>query len=44
MHEAERLETWRTLGHQPGVSAWFAVWLLARLSRVPRLDGDQCAA
>jgi len=27
-----RASLWIALGHQPGVSAWFAVWLLARLN------------
>lgn len=27
-----RADLWIALGNQPGVSAWFAVWLLARLS------------
>lgn len=51
MHEEERVEMWRSLGYQPGVSAWFAVWLLSRLHLVPlrrptstaRLRGGQYA-
>lgn len=31
-----RASLWIALGNQPGVSAWFAVWLLARLSPPPR--------
>jgi len=31
-----RASLWIALGNQPGVSAWFAVWLLARLSPSPR--------
>lgn len=27
-----RASLWIALGNQPGVSAWFAVWLLARLN------------
>ncbi|HEV2111739.1 MAG TPA: hypothetical protein VGT99_10335 [Gammaproteobacteria bacterium] len=27
----ERSRVWIALGNQPGVSAWFAVWLLSRL-------------
>lgn len=27
-----RARVWAALGQQPGVGAWFAVWLLARFS------------
>jgi hypothetical protein len=31
MGDAEtRARVWTALGNQPGVSAWFAIWLLAR--------------
>ncbi len=39
MGDAEtRAWVWAAIGNQPGVSAWFAVWLLARFSgnTVPR--------
>ena len=31
--EMARLELLKALGQQPGVSAWFSVWQLARLGR-----------
>ena len=31
-----RARLWIALGNQPGVSAWFSVWLLARLNPMPR--------
>lgn len=31
--ELKTTELWVALGSQPGVSAWFAVWILSRLSR-----------
>ena len=34
--ETARLELLRALGQQPGVSAWFSVWQLARLGAPAR--------
>ncbi len=33
---AARADLWVALGNQPGVSAWFAVYLLSRLGRMPK--------
>lgn len=33
---AARADLWVALGNQPGVSAWFAVYLLSRLGRMPQ--------
>ena len=30
------VELWKALGQQPGVSAWFSVWQLARLGAPAR--------
>ena len=43
MGDAEmRSRAWAALANQPGVSAWFAVWLLSRYSGVtaPRRQTD----
>ncbi|MGE5625586.1 MAG: hypothetical protein ACM3ZT_08570 [Bacillota bacterium] len=48
----ERVKLWQALGQQPGVSAWFSVWQLARIGRpspevwggAPRLDLGRRAA
>lgn len=37
-----RTSLWIALGNQPGVTAWFAVWLLARLN--PPLKAMRAAA
>jgi len=32
--DAERVQLWIALGHQPGVSAWFTVWRVVTSKRV----------
>ena len=36
--EAERVQFFITLGQQPGVGAWFSVWLVSRSKRLRRPD------
>ena len=33
-----RADVWIALGQQPGVAAWFAVWLLSRLNPPARKE------
>lgn len=43
-HDDEaRVRLWVALGAQPGVSAWYAVWLLARLSPPAREEAQRAA-
>jgi hypothetical protein len=39
-----RARVWVALGNQPGVSAWFAVWLLARFSGAKQRAAQKPAA
>lgn len=49
--EATRVQYWISLGHQPGVSAWFTLWRVAYSKRVQsakapakRASREQCTA
>lgn len=48
--EADRVQYWISLGHQPGVSAWFTLWRVVHSKRVkpaPRAKAampGQCTA